>query len=199
LFYNGFRTYIPTVGRYTQGDPIGLDGGWNRFGYVDGNPLMFTDSVGLQSMPARRSYDPNDVRGGFDPSSGNSLVYNPLYYDPGAASKVLLLGALNFAMAGGPGMCTPAVAREVAKAEVFASRTAPELKELFGWGNGLEGVQKARAALDAARLGRIQGAVSRSEVEAVRDLYKAAAAAGRGGPVAPERAAYMRDILRQWK
>lgn len=26
LFYNRFRTYIPTVGRYTQGDPIGLSG-----------------------------------------------------------------------------------------------------------------------------------------------------------------------------
>jgi RHS repeat-associated protein len=47
LFYNGFRTYIPTVGRYTQGDPIGLAGGWNRFGYVDANPLNLSDSTGL--------------------------------------------------------------------------------------------------------------------------------------------------------
>ncbi|MGJ7606263.1 RHS repeat-associated core domain-containing protein [Variovorax sp. LT1R20] len=49
LFYNGYRTYDPRVGRYTQSDPIGLDGGWNRFGYVDGNPLMFSDSLGLQA------------------------------------------------------------------------------------------------------------------------------------------------------
>ncbi|QNK66859.1 RHS repeat-associated core domain-containing protein [Variovorax sp. PAMC26660] len=48
LFYNGYRTYSPPTGRYTQGDPIGLDGGWNRFGYVDGNPLKFTDPAGLQ-------------------------------------------------------------------------------------------------------------------------------------------------------
>jgi RHS repeat-associated protein len=27
LHYNGFRTYAPQTGRYTQGDPIGLDGG----------------------------------------------------------------------------------------------------------------------------------------------------------------------------
>lgn len=47
LFYNGFRTYIPSIGRYTQGDPIGLDGGWNRFGYVSGDPLGMFDDDGL--------------------------------------------------------------------------------------------------------------------------------------------------------
>jgi len=48
LFYNGFRTYDPRVGRYTQSDPIGLEGGWNRFGYVGGNPLSYSDPKGLQ-------------------------------------------------------------------------------------------------------------------------------------------------------
>jgi RHS repeat-associated protein len=51
LFYNTFRTYNSAQGRYTQNDPIGLGGGLNRFGYVDGSPLMFTDPLGLQSMP----------------------------------------------------------------------------------------------------------------------------------------------------
>ena len=47
LHYNYFRTYAPGTGRYTQPDPIGLDGGWNRFGYVSGNPLRYSDPRGL--------------------------------------------------------------------------------------------------------------------------------------------------------
>ncbi|WP_228488200.1 polymorphic toxin type 37 domain-containing protein [Caenimonas koreensis] len=46
LNYNYFRTYAPGNGRYTQPDPIGLDGGENRFGYVGGNPLSYVDPSG---------------------------------------------------------------------------------------------------------------------------------------------------------
>jgi len=51
LHYNYFRTYAPGTGRYTQGDPIGLDGGWNRFNYAEGDPLIFTDPLGLFKIP----------------------------------------------------------------------------------------------------------------------------------------------------
>ncbi len=46
LSYNYFRSYQPTQGRYTQSDPIGLAGGLNRFGYVEGNPLSRIDPTG---------------------------------------------------------------------------------------------------------------------------------------------------------
>jgi RHS repeat-associated protein len=47
LFYNYYRSYQAAQGRYTQNDPIGLAGGWNRFGYADGSPTTKTDPMGL--------------------------------------------------------------------------------------------------------------------------------------------------------
>ncbi len=49
LYYNVFRSYQASQGRYTQPDLIGLDGGLNRFGYVGGNPLWAIDPRGLIS------------------------------------------------------------------------------------------------------------------------------------------------------
>ncbi|MDR2924552.1 MAG: hypothetical protein LBU76_01110 [Azoarcus sp.] len=53
LYYNHHRTYDPylTIG-YTQPDPLGLEVGWNRFSYADGNPLSYTDPEGLLSTAA---------------------------------------------------------------------------------------------------------------------------------------------------
>ncbi len=47
LNYNYFRDYDPSTGRYTQSDPIGLDGGMSTYGYANGSPLVYSDPEGL--------------------------------------------------------------------------------------------------------------------------------------------------------
>jgi RHS repeat-associated protein len=48
LHYNWHRHYDPTLGRYTQPDPLGLEAGANRFTYALGNPIMNIDPDGLK-------------------------------------------------------------------------------------------------------------------------------------------------------
>jgi RHS repeat-associated protein len=48
LSQNGWRDYDPSLGRYIEADPTGIDGGQNVYGYVDGDPLNLEDPAGLQ-------------------------------------------------------------------------------------------------------------------------------------------------------
>lgn len=48
LYHNGFRDYVPSLGRYLESDPIGLAGGANGYVYVSGDPLKLSDRRGLQ-------------------------------------------------------------------------------------------------------------------------------------------------------
>ncbi len=47
--YNLFRDYNPHIGRYSQSDPIGLQGGFNSFAYSNNNPVKYFDKYGLFS------------------------------------------------------------------------------------------------------------------------------------------------------
>ncbi|ARU59255.1 hypothetical protein OLMES_5273 [Oleiphilus messinensis] len=49
-YYNYYRDYDPTLGRYFQSDPVGLRGGLNTYGYVLQNPLTNIDPHGLATL-----------------------------------------------------------------------------------------------------------------------------------------------------
>lgn len=47
LSQNHWRDYDPSLGRYAEGDPLGIDAGQNIYAYVDGDPLNLVDRRGL--------------------------------------------------------------------------------------------------------------------------------------------------------
>ncbi len=112
LFYNYQREYDPAVGRYSQSDPISLDGGISTFAYVTGRPTSLSDTFGLQSsitraipIPPPGFSDGNADSQNWNPdmpnyggSSGGSSLYPHADYSPigiFTSSAMLLSGLIN--------------------------------------------------------------------------------------------------------
>jgi RHS repeat-associated protein len=130
LHYNHHRTYDPflTVG-YTEADPLGLNAGWNRFGYVGGNALKWTDPKGLaMGIPGSGSplFDTNNMCRPVPQIDENGCI-PPLV--AGGPSLCLGPGALT-----GTGPALSSLTKEALK-NLLGKDQTNLLRQLFGSGN----------------------------------------------------------------
>jgi len=62
LYLTRYRAYDPVTGRWLSRDPIEEQGGVNLYGYVEGDPVNFTDPDGLQAYSGQTP--PSNIPGG---------------------------------------------------------------------------------------------------------------------------------------
>jgi RHS repeat-associated protein len=65
LMYYRARWYDPQQGRFLSEDPIQFDGGLNWYGYVENDPIQFSDPTGLSKRDRWYGYRNRDFHNWF--------------------------------------------------------------------------------------------------------------------------------------
>ena len=79
LVHFGYREYDPYTGKWTAKDPLDFSGGdSNLYGYVLGDPVNYTDSLGLYNDPRMNVALPNWNKPLFNPNGATSKIYHGL-------------------------------------------------------------------------------------------------------------------------
>ncbi|MDN7879360.1 RHS repeat-associated core domain-containing protein [Burkholderia aenigmatica] len=119
LHYNRHRYYDPNTARFISKDPIGLEGGFNAYAYVGGNPVSYVDPHGLQIVPYIPSPAPapGPVTAPF--LSGQTSTSNDDFDNCGVAvdPRAKLLSWLHHSGGNPGGDCTPDKLEELQQAK----------------------------------------------------------------------------------
>jgi RHS repeat-associated protein len=134
------RYYDAATGRFTQEDPIGLAGGLNLYGFANGDPVNYSDPLGLLACPPDCGWegDPKNIEREVrrleqsTPKEKLGLVAIGLAAATGglalAAGAELLLGSASAVAAAGP--LLPTVPSAMSKLEALAERFGVSASEI---------------------------------------------------------------------
>ncbi|SDD99159.1 RHS repeat-associated core domain-containing protein [Paracidovorax valerianellae] len=162
LAYNLNRYYDREGGRYIQADPIGLDGGWNRYLYADGTPTNLIDPSGLASfMPGGGFGDSPLVDNG---SSCSPIFQQPRVDDGGCISTG---GGTNICI--GPGSIRGVLPRSAAKIDPVVIREIEQIVRSGGSAFPLEAGAQLRAVAESFA-GKIRNAGTAAQATHIRDV-----------------------------
>jgi RHS repeat-associated protein len=120
LIYYRARYYDPSIGRFTQRDPLGQNAGINPYAYVNANPVNFNDPMGLK--PA-------------DSGMTNTVTQNTSYYNNTNQDQVSGMSADNQSLPQGGSQT------ETGKMYAANNNWATDAKVMSDTGNNSSGIQ----------------------------------------------------------